>query len=70
MTHFAAAKYPLEGFSVYFASMFVIVAMSGRVEVASHMRDPMIDCILRVSLGVRAGWKGSLLILSTGRPLQ
>ena len=69
-TRFAAAMCPFDGFSVYFASIFVIVAISGRVDVANHVREPMIDCILRVSLGVMSGSNGSRLILSTGRPLR
>ena len=69
-TPFAAVICPFEGLSVYFARMFVMVAMSGLVEVESHVREPMMDCILRVSLGVRAGSNGSWLILSTGRPLR
>ena len=33
---------------MYLASMFVTVAMSGRVDVESHVRDPIINCILRI----------------------
>ncbi len=33
---------------MYFASILVMVAMSGRVEVDSQMREPTINCILRV----------------------
>ena len=69
-TRFAAAMWPFDGFCVYLASIFVIVAMSGHVDVASHVREPMIDCIFSVSLGVRSGSKWSRLILSTGRPLR
>ena len=61
---------PFEGFSVYFASIFVIVAISGCVDVASHVREPMMDCIFSVSLGVGSGSNGLGLIMSTRRPLR
>ena len=57
-TRFAAAMCPFEGFSVYFASIFVIVAMSGRVDVVSHVKELMMDCIFSVSLGVRSESNG------------
>ena len=69
-TRFAASMCPLDGWLIYFARMFVIVAMSGRVDVDSHVSDPMIDCILALSL-FWVCWSYTIgFILSTGSPLQ
>ena len=67
-TYLACARWPSEGLEQYLASMLVIGAMSGRVEVVSHVSDPRIDW----KVLVRCAWCASEyvwdLILSTGRP--
>lgn len=49
MTRRAASMCPFEGFLQYLASMFVIVAISGRVETLNQLSDPTSICIWVVS---------------------
>ena len=46
ITLFAAAMCPFDGFKVYLARMLVMVAMSGRVEIASQLRQPTSCCMV------------------------
>ena len=47
-----------EGLCVYLARMLVIVAMSGRVEIASHVKHPIYCCIVCCSF--RWAWSDRL----------
>ena len=40
------SRWPLDGFAVYFARMLVMVAISGRVDMDNHVRQP-ISCCMR-----------------------
>ena len=68
MTRFAALMWPLLAFRVYFVRMLVIVAMSGRVDVDSHVRDPTMDCIICIIAADDLEWNASFGILSNGKP--
>ena len=68
MTLFAALMWPLLAFRVYFARILVIVAMSGQVDVDSHVRDPTMDCIICIIAADDLVWNVSFGILSTGKP--
>ena len=55
ITYFTWSICDFEGLCVYLARMLVIVAMSGRVEIASHVRQPIYCCIVCCVQLVRDG---------------
>ena len=70
ITYLAAAMWPGEQLLLYCERMLVIVAMSGRVMVASQVRLPTSSCNVLLSLhhsdGVMSMWGTE----STGKPLR
>ena len=68
MTYFAWSRCCCVGLLQYFANMILIVEMSGRVDIDSQFRHPIMDCICFV----RLSWFGLVLddtgIESTGKP--
>ena len=69
ITHFAVNVFPFAGCETYFASMLVIVAISGCVDMDNHVNDPTINCILALSFCCIVSSYKTDLILSTGKPL-
>ena len=70
MTLLAASICAFVGYDRYFASMFVVVEMSGLVDVDNHVRHPIRYSIFAVKLF--CVWQSYSLVysLSTGRPLR
>ena len=46
MTYLTWLRCPLEGFAIYFASRFMIFAMTGRVEIDNQFRYPRYVCMV------------------------
>ena len=67
ITRFTASMWPFVGMTVYFAIIFVIVDISGLVDIDSQLRHPTIFCIYLTYEGFALS-TSIIVILSTGYP--